>query len=187
MNKIIFPLRLWQFMRYAVKEVSPKEIQGFGRINDNGEVTELFITKQSVSSGFADTEDEVIHKLLYHLATKNQEKELKLWWHSHGTMEPFLSTTDVNTLDKITGDFMIALVTNTEGQTIVEKITKHNKKIDRTPISLAIRPTQPITKEELIKLKKSLDQLVYSRYYGYYNYSYDNYKKHKSDKWWRWK
>lgn len=105
--------------------LSSREISGFGLVEEKGEgfiVTDVFILKQQVTHTSTEINQDAVLNLLQEMVEKEIDpSKVKLWWHSHASMKPFLSTTDEGTLELLVsnaaaGDFMFAVVGNTRGE-----------------------------------------------------------------------
>jgi hypothetical protein len=107
-------LRAWT--RFASGEVS-----GLGLVEpayEDGllvslEVTEVFIVKQECTSASTELDQEAVGHLLFELEQAGKADQLKLWWHSHGTLDVFWSTTDDANIERLTtSDFLLSIVVN---------------------------------------------------------------------------
>lgn len=90
------------------------EISGLGVvevIDQELVITDVMLLEQE--SGHADTEldPEAISRLIADVMASGEDPEkLKLWWHSHGSMKAFMSTTDESTASKFGNGWMVSLV-----------------------------------------------------------------------------
>ena len=83
------------------------EVSGFGRVlrirNDDGtdtfKVISAHLLKQSGGAAHTDIDEEALAKLMY--TSRDEEGELKWWWHSHVNMPVFWSSTDTGTIESM--------------------------------------------------------------------------------------
>lgn len=101
-------------------ECAAGEISGLGtveNINNTLVVTDVFILPQESSSSNTELDDEAISDLLLSWDEQGLPLEkLKLWWHSHGNMGTFWSTTDDNTIEKLGSSWMLSIVGNKKNE-----------------------------------------------------------------------
>jgi hypothetical protein len=111
-------LEAWQRL-HAYVAASPVEINGFGIVERVGKtylITKVFILRQTVTAGSADTAGADLHRLAYHMAVTGQDpSQLCFQWHSHVHGGAYCSSTDLATIDRWKGDVLISLVTNKYG------------------------------------------------------------------------
>lgn len=90
------------------------EISGLGVVEVIDQeliITDIMLLEQE--SGHSDTEldPEAISRLIADVIASGEDPEkLKLWWHSHGSMKAFMSTTDDATASKFGNGWMVSLV-----------------------------------------------------------------------------
>ncbi|MFH1211478.1 MAG: hypothetical protein V1659_00950, partial [Candidatus Woesearchaeota archaeon] len=119
MNNLYFKLdcltKLFGYVNAVTGEVS-----GMGlveKIKDMFVVTEIFLLKQECSYSTTEIDSEDLGKLMLELTRQGKEGSLKLWWHSHGSMNAFWSTTDKHTARILSGsNWMFTAVVNKEGK-----------------------------------------------------------------------
>ena len=101
---------------FAYADVAKGEISGMGlveKIDDMFVVTELYLLKQECSSSTTEIDFDDLGKLMLELARQGKENNLKLWWHSHASMDTFWSGTDNNTAKMLSGnEWMFRIVVN---------------------------------------------------------------------------
>jgi hypothetical protein len=96
------------------------EISGLGRCTTHKGtiyIEDVYLLKQE--SGHSDTEldPEAVAELMVAVVNaKEDPAELKLWWHSHGSMGVFWSGTDEATAGKFGNGWMLSLVVNKKGE-----------------------------------------------------------------------
>jgi hypothetical protein len=119
MNTLYFKLdcltKLFGYVNAVTGEVS-----GMGlveKIQDMFVVTEIFLLKQECSFSTTEIDSEDLGKLMLELTRHGKEGNLKLWWHSHGSMNAFWSMTDKHTARTLSGsNWMFTAVINKEGK-----------------------------------------------------------------------
>jgi hypothetical protein len=102
-------------------DLAQGEVSGLGTVIPiaNGLlVREVFLLEQVSSSAHTQLDDEAVAKLLMELDAAGEDTStLRFWWHSHGTMSSFWSTTDDDNIEGLANDaFTVSLVTNKHGQ-----------------------------------------------------------------------
>lgn len=120
-------------------ELADGEIAGIGKTKfENNKIILLNvkILHQEASYGEANITEKGFAKFLYELE-KNGENitDWNCWWHSHGEMDAFHSSTDMNTLIEQVGKmpYLISLVTNKAGK-FVAKVTIYPE--DKSPLKI---------------------------------------------------
>ena len=93
------------------------EISGLGIVDVHEDiitVEDVFIIKQSCTSGSTDIDDDAVAEFL----AQNIDwiDKMKLWWHSHCNMATFWSGTDTGTIEKFSNNWMLSIVGNKKGE-----------------------------------------------------------------------
>ncbi len=100
------------------------EVLGFGLVTQSGPTSfildEVFLVEQEAGFAHVDVPDEAMHRMVTDLVEAGRGSELErlyLWWHSHGRLDPFLSKTDLDTIERLgtVGDYIISVVGNKMG------------------------------------------------------------------------
>lgn len=100
---------------------SNDEVSGFGRCTYYKEtkvlyVHDAYLLKQKNGAAHTDIDGQALAKLMY--KTKDEEGELKWWWHSHVNMAVFWSGTDTATIKELASQgWMGATVFNKKEET----------------------------------------------------------------------
>jgi len=98
----------------------PGEVSGLGEVELVGgdvRVTKLHLLKQVATQAATDLDQGAVAELMCDLLRKGVDTgNLRLWWHSHGGMDTFWSTTDDKTCGMLSGAWMVAVVTNKQGK-----------------------------------------------------------------------
>ena len=125
-NDIIAPTLVilreaWNKMHAYVRAVGPVEINGFGYVEEFGSdllLTDVFITKQTVTGGTAANTGSAFAKAQYHAFQDGKADELRLQWHSHVHGDAYHSTTDMRSIERFGQggmEWFVSLVTNHHG------------------------------------------------------------------------
>lgn len=95
---------------------SSDEVSGFGRVTYHAEtgvfqIHDAYLLEQTNGAAHTDIDGASLAKLMY--KTKDEEGELKWWWHSHVNMAVFWSGTDTATIKELASQgWMLATVFN---------------------------------------------------------------------------
>lgn len=125
--KVIFPIEHYKRLRAYVDGIK-YEISGLGKIETVGDtflVSDIKIFKQTVTGGNTILNKNALGKFWDELIKNNEDPgKWKLWWHSHGDMDAFFSTTDEATIEDFDNEakqdnWLLSLVTNREGKTLI--------------------------------------------------------------------
>lgn len=124
LNIYITPLAKQKFDLYI--DLIEGEISGLGLVEVLGPsrflITDLFLFKQESSAAETTICAKDLNKFMYQLSKDGRESDipkLKLWWHSHGDLNVFWSSTDHEAIDSFPGDWMISLVGNKKGEYVL--------------------------------------------------------------------
>ena len=98
--KIKIPHEVYRKVMHWVNKAD-FEVSGFGTVKYNAEthsfdVVDAFLLKQEGGAAHTDIDATALSKLMYD--TRNNEGDLKWWWHSHVQMGVFWSGTDTQTI-----------------------------------------------------------------------------------------
>ena len=120
MLKVLINLPVLERIRYYV-ELARGEVSCLGTVERDGEdlvVTDLFLPKQTCSGSSTEMDPSDVAKILVDLEAKGIDpKSLRLWLHSHASMDTFWSGTDTDTIKELTNDgFLLSIVTNKAGK-----------------------------------------------------------------------
>ena len=101
---------------FAYADAAKGEISGMGLVEKIGDmfvVTEIYLLKQKCSFSTTEINSDDLGKLMLELAGQGKESSLKLWWHSHASMDTFWSGTDNDTAKLLSGsNWMFRIVVN---------------------------------------------------------------------------
>lgn len=113
--KLKLPWEQYQKLQTYADNVDT-EIGGLGKvILEKGEftITDVFLLEQEATSGECELSAEGVAVLYDELLDNDEDvDDIKMWWHSHGTMGVFFSKTDTDTMDEWPGDWIVAIVIN---------------------------------------------------------------------------
>ncbi len=98
-----------------------QEISGLGKVTQHADgnlwIDDVYIMEQKVSSGDTELDPEAVAKFINEVIVKGEDPaKLKLWWHSHGMMGAFWSTTDEHTAGIFKNGWMLSVVVNQRGE-----------------------------------------------------------------------
>ena len=115
---LFFPEKNWKKL-FAYADIALGEISGLGtvKLHENGVdfiVDEIFILNQVSSIGSTDLNSDSIAKFITDLILEGKDpSSLKLWFHSHGNLGVFWSTTDNTTIQGFSNaSYMFSIVVN---------------------------------------------------------------------------
>ncbi len=95
-----------------------KECSGFGMVKkekNHLHVYDAFMLPQENSGGATEIEPSAIAKELYN--RRSEDGEMNFWWHSHHSMDAYMSQTDVDTINELGGNgWLVASVFNNKGK-----------------------------------------------------------------------
>ncbi len=101
-------------------QVANGEISGLGTVTRLGNdflITAVHLFEQESTGASTDLSSEDVSKFLLEAVRAELEpSQLKLWWHSHATMDVFWSETDKNTSNNFSNGWMLSVVGNKEGK-----------------------------------------------------------------------
>ncbi len=102
-------------------EAADGEVSGLGTVtrNDKGEylIDRVFLLEQESSSGDTELDPEAISKLMTDMMKDKEDPgKLKFWWHSHGSMGVFWSSTDDECAETLSKEYAFSLVVNKDKQ-----------------------------------------------------------------------
>jgi hypothetical protein len=130
MNKVNILINVTAYRKMkAWIDMARGEVSGLGSVSEvrdrNGElmsfiVDDIYLLKQQCGSADTLLDDEAVGQFLFEMAKEGLDtSKVKLWWHSHGTLNVFWSTTDEQCIrDLINSSYMISLVSNKEGKSL---------------------------------------------------------------------
>jgi hypothetical protein len=130
MNKVNILISVTAYMKMkAWIDMARGEVSGLGSVSEvrdrNGELTsfiidDIYLLKQQCGSADTLLDNEAVGQFLFETAKEGLDtSKIKLWWHSHGTLSVFWSTTDEQCIrDLSNSSYMISLVSNKEGKSL---------------------------------------------------------------------
>ena len=146
MAKIILhiPIDIWQRIRYYIDACAPREVTGIGTITRISptelRVTEVFLPNQCSNAGYCECDDEALNGIIFNLVEDNPARagDLRFRWHSHANGQCFWSTTDQNDIDNWQSGWVVNLVANVKGESLVRLDLFQPFRIANVPLELAI-------------------------------------------------
>lgn len=116
--KVLLDKDVYDKVMYWVKKAGTKEISGLGTLKVEGDsfrVMSAMLLPQKNGPTHTDIESDAVCKALYEL--RNEEGDLKWWWHSHVDMAVFWSGTDHATIKSFgDGGWIVATVFNKKAE-----------------------------------------------------------------------
>lgn len=95
------------------------EISGYGKVSQSGDtftVTDVVIVKQTCSGAGTEIDGDAAARFIEELLLRGENPaDYRLWWHSHGKMDTFWSTTDEDNISNTAADWSLSLVVNKKG------------------------------------------------------------------------
>jgi hypothetical protein len=124
--EVLLDVAVFQKLKHWV-EMATGEVSGLGTVSEvkdkAGNVVQyiidnIFLLKQRCSSADTVLDDASVGEFLYQMQQKGEDLScIKLWWHSHGDLNTFWSTTDEENIQRLSNSSsMISLVTNHAGK-----------------------------------------------------------------------
>jgi len=127
------------------------EVSGLGLVDeirdDKGKLTgffvsDVFLVKQVSSAVTTELDEKAVSDLLVELDGKGVDiGKVKLWWHSHGDMKTFWSSTDTDCVEGLSnGSYFISIVTNKKGDVLcrVDLYSPFRIALDEVTVETAI-------------------------------------------------
>lgn len=117
------PLKFWRQLQCYVACSQPNEVTGLGAIEflspEDARVTQIFLPEQLAGPASCHVKRTAFAQIIsdYVRNDPTQVGNLCFRWHSHGNLESFWSKTDLNDINKWTGDCLFSLVTNAKFDT----------------------------------------------------------------------
>lgn len=138
------PIHIWQRIRYYIDACAPHEVTGIGTItrisSTSLRVTEVFLPNQRSNASYCECDDEALNGIIFNLVEDNPARagDLRFRWHSHANGQCFWSTTDQNDIDNWQSDWVVNLVSNVKGDSLVRLDLFKPFKVSNIPIELVI-------------------------------------------------
>jgi hypothetical protein len=130
MNKVNILISVTAYRKMkAWIDMARGEVSGLGSVSEvkdrNGELTsfiidDIYLLKQQCGSTDTLLDNEAVGQFLFETAKEGLDtSKVKLWWHSHGTLNVFWSTTDEQCIRNLANSsYMISIVANKEGKSL---------------------------------------------------------------------
>jgi len=119
------------------------EVSGLGTVGPHGDgllVKEVYLLEQRCTGSHTELDDEAVAALLVDLDAQGIDTcAVRFWWHSHGGMQSFWSSTDDSCIEGLANDnYTVSLVTNKRGQdrVRVDQYTPIRLSVDEVPLRL---------------------------------------------------
>lgn len=159
--------RAWSKMQ-AYARLAEGEISGMGFVEQfEGDlmVTDVMIYEQESGHADTDLDTNALAKFVTDMITRGEDpSNLKLWWHSHGTMGVFWSATDDNTATHFGNDYMVSVVTNKRGEYRCR--IDMNQPFQATFDGVSLIPFEPMDKRTEAALRREVNTKVKKKTYA---------------------
>lgn len=189
--KIVIPQLVYAKVMHWVDKANG-EVSGFGTVKYNAatqsfDVVDAYLLKQEGGASHTDIDAAALAKLMY--TTRNDEGDLKWWWHSHVNMDVFWSTTDTTTIKDLgKHGWAVATVFNKRHETrsAVCYVTKSDfSELVEYKDNIPTEVLSPALSEEIIaawdaEFTENVTENKYTPYGGNY-YSYSDWQKEKEE------
>ena len=136
------PVDIWQRMQYYITACAPREVTGVGTITQIGptelRVTEIFLPEQRSNSCYCECNDNALNGIIFDLVEDNPARagDLRFRWHSHANGKCFWSNTDQNDINSWEADWVVNLVANIRGDTLVRLDLFKPFRVENLPVEL---------------------------------------------------
>lgn len=148
-----------QIMAYV--QFADGEISMLGLVEDyvdGPKITEVFLLEQTCSSAHTDLDPDAMGKLMFELAKRGVEKQLRAWVHSHASMSVFWSKTDDTCVDEYKADpYLVSLVFNKQRdvRARVDWFHPYRITLDQVPVKIDYASDKDLEKtcKEEVKTK----------------------------------
>ena len=111
-------LRIWT-------DLAKGEVSGLGTVEEIRDkkgklvsylISDIDLIKQTSTSADTVLDDNAVNEYLYKLEKEGKDtSKVRLWWHSHGTINTFWSNTDAENIERLSNSgYLISLLTNKE-------------------------------------------------------------------------
>ena len=161
MNTLYFKLDSLTKM-FGYVQATTEEVSGVGiveKIDGLLVVTQVYLLEQECSSVTTEIDSDALGRLMLELVRQGKEANLKLWWHSHGSMDTFWSKTDDNTAKVISkANWSFRAVLNRDGK--IKISADVNEPFSHTVHDLSFKIYNPGEKEIYEECKKEVKEKV---------------------------
>jgi hypothetical protein len=157
------------------------EVSGFGYVDKNNHIHDVFITKQKCSASETDLDIPDLHQHILHLMDTAPElvPQIKFHWHSHVNMGVFWSDTDIDNIEGFNNSWMLFAVFNKRHEMLTKLRIYEPIVMDLDEVD--IEPTLTLSEEEIKEIKGELKNKVTGHRYRqgkfgsyYYSSQYQN-------------
>lgn len=184
----IKPEALKRILYYT--DAASGEVSGLGIIeqtkNKNLIVDKVYLLEQESSSGDTELKPEAISKLMQSMIKAGDDSgKLKFWWHSHGDMSVFWSSTDDECAETLSREFAFSLVVNKKRHRKCRLDLYHPFRltIDNVLLEEITEEDEALKKECKKEVEEKVkDSFIINRYQGHYyqdSYTWDGKWKNK--------
>lgn len=136
------PIDIWRRIQYYIVACAPREVTGIGTISQIGpkelQVTEIFLPNQCSNTCYCECDDEALNGIIFDLVEDNPARagDLRFRWHSHANGGCFWSSTDQKDINNWEADWVVNLVANVRGDTLVRLDLFKPFRVENIPVDL---------------------------------------------------
>jgi hypothetical protein len=113
--KIVIKHQVYSKIR-AYADLAREEISAMGTVrvyNNVIYIDDVFLFNQMVTGTSTEICQEDLSRFVYECIKLGLDpSSLKFWWHSHANMDVFWSTTDASTINQLSKEWMVSIVSN---------------------------------------------------------------------------
>ena len=149
-------------------ELARGEISGLGDVVQINEydflIEDLFILDQECTGSKTKLDQEKIGQMITQLVVMGKDTaKTKLWWHSHVNMGVFWSVTDDDTAAEFNNGWMLCLVGDKKGNTLVrlDIFKPFHITIDNLPLIVKLGDDEVLKEEIKKEIKEKVDHSDY--------------------------
>ena len=149
------------------------EVSGLGTViaQDGGAllIEQVFLVDQECTGSHTELDDEAVAQLLVQLDAEGIDTgTVRFWWHSHGTMQSYWSSTDTACIAGLANDaFTVSMVSNKAGEDRlrVDLFQPFHATFDMLPL-LTYVPDLGLRDQCEAEFREKVDELVMHRRFG---------------------
>ncbi|MCP3685214.1 MAG: hypothetical protein GY861_21325 [bacterium] len=172
--RVFFTVEAMRKLRYYVK-VESEEISGLGTVEvlskEDMLVTDVMIFKQKCTAADTDLDQDDVAAYVMKLIDADEDtSKVKLWWHSHSTMDVFWSSTDEATARRFGNGWMLSVVANKAGR-ILTRLDIYEPfivKVDKIFTTVTVEDDLEVLEAIKAEVKEKVTHVKLSGH-GYYN------------------
>jgi len=147
------------------------EVGGFGYIDKNNHIHDVFITKQICSGSETNLDIPDLHQHILKLMDETPEliPQIRFHWHSHVNMDVFWSPTDMKNIGGFNDHWMLFAVLNKNHEMLTKLRVYEPVLMDLDKVDIDVE-FDALTKEEIKDIKKELKDKITKETFGMYKH-----------------